>query len=71
MAQYKDLPLVSSGAQLQTHAFGSANAVCLLGDDVFLSLCFIHSMPDISARGGDVSLGLSSFLVLETHFKQL
>lgn len=50
---------------------GSANAVCLLRDDVFLSLCFIHSVSDISARGGDVSVCLSSFLLLEIDFKQL
>lgn len=61
--RHQSLPPISQGAQFQTHVFGSADAICLLGDDVFLSLCFIHSMSDISARGGDVFLGLSFFWV--------
>lgn len=61
MVRHQSLPPISSGAQFQTHVFGSAKAICLLGDDVFLSLCFIHSMSDITARGDDVSLGLRVF----------
>lgn len=49
---------INSGEQFQTHAFGLANAACLLGDDVFLSLHFICGMSDISARGSDVPLSL-------------
>lgn len=72
VVRHQSLPPINSGAQFQTHVFGSAKAICLLGDDVFLSLCFIHSVSDITARGGDVSLGLSGFfLVLEIYIKQL